>query len=121
MNAPRSIPRRDWREFFDQVSSALLGMRAEIEVAGLDLGAQVVADWTPLIGISYDSINDVLDVALNTTRHLIHHPREIAVEEDADGISTVTVVDGDGRLQFVRLKDPLLLSARPGSVRGVRL
>jgi hypothetical protein len=112
MVEPRSIPRRDWREFFDHVSNALLGKKAEIEVAGLDLGVQVVADWTPLIGISYDTINDVLDVALHSTRHLIHHPKEIAVEEDADGISTVNVVDSDGRLQFVRLKEPLMLPAQ---------
>lgn len=113
MTGPRSLPRRDWREFFDNVANALLGKQAEIEVAGLDLGDQVVAEWAPLVGISYDSINDVLDVALSSTRHLIHHPKEVAVEEDADGISTVTVVDADGRLQFVRLKDPLLLPAQP--------
>ena len=48
----RSVPRAEWRTFFDHVSASLLGKRAEIEVAALDLGDQVIAEWLPVLGIS---------------------------------------------------------------------
>jgi hypothetical protein len=32
---------------------------AEIEVTSLDLGDQIVAEWVPMIGISYDSKHDL--------------------------------------------------------------
>ena len=39
----RQLPQSQWRVFFDRMSKALLGKRAEIEVASLDLGDQIVA------------------------------------------------------------------------------
>jgi hypothetical protein len=91
------------------MSKALLGKSAEIEVASLDLGDQIVAEWVPLLGITYDSKDDLLDVALDRTGHLIRHPRQIAVEERAGGLVMVAVTDADGVNQVVRLKDPLML------------
>ena len=41
-----------WHPFFDRVSKGLVGKEAEIEVASLDLGAQVEAMWLPLIGMT---------------------------------------------------------------------
>jgi hypothetical protein len=38
---------------------------AEIEVASLDLGDQIQAEWLPLIGITYDPNDDVVEVALD--------------------------------------------------------
>jgi hypothetical protein len=50
-----SVPRDEWREFFDRLSTTLLGKWAEVEVASLDLGDQIVAEWVPMLGITYDS------------------------------------------------------------------
>ena len=36
------------------MSKALLGKWAEIEVASLDLEDQIVAEWVPLLGITYE-------------------------------------------------------------------
>jgi hypothetical protein len=106
-----AVPSAEWREYFDRMSKGLLGARAEIEVASLDLGDQVLAEWVPLLGITYDSRDDLLDVALaGGTNHLIRRPREISVEEDAGGLRSVAVVDAEGARQTVRLKDPLMLS-----------
>jgi hypothetical protein len=104
-----NVPQPEWRGFFDRLSSALLGKWAEIEVASLDLGDQIVAEWIPLLGITYDARNDLLDVALDRSNHLIRHPREILVEETSSGVSMVAVVDEDGARQIVRLKEPLML------------
>jgi hypothetical protein len=104
-----SVARSDWRSFFDRMSKALLGKRAEIEVASLDLGDQIAAEWIPMLGITYDSRDDLLDVALDRFDHLIRHPKEILVEEDETGLAMVGVVDGEGVRQVIRLKEPLML------------
>jgi hypothetical protein len=93
------------------MSKGLLGKWAEIEVASLDLGDQIVAEWIPLLGITYDSKDDLLDVALDRTNHLIRHPREIVVEETPAGLASVAVVDEDAARHVVRLKEPLKLPA----------
>ncbi len=107
--AMRQIPKSQWRVFFDSVSKALRGKRAEIEVASLDLGDQIVAEWIPLIGITYDSKDDLLDVALDRANRLIRRPQAIQVEESAAGLVSVAVVDADAARHVIRLKDPLML------------
>jgi Family of unknown function (DUF5335) len=111
MSTLRTVPRSEWRTFFDRMSKALLGKWAEIEVASLDLGDQIVAEWIPMIGITYDSRDDLLDVALDRSNHLIRRPVEIVVTEDATGLKSVAVVDAEGARQIVNLKDPLMLPA----------
>jgi hypothetical protein len=82
-----NVPPAEWRTFFDRMSKALLGKWAEIEVASLELGDQIVAEWVPLLGITYDSRDDLVDVA------------------------SVAVIDQDGARQVVKLKEPLMLPA----------
>jgi hypothetical protein len=111
-----SVPQSEWRPFFDRMSKALLGKWAEIEVASLNLGDQIVAEWVPMVGITYESRDDLLDVALDRASHLIRHPREIVVEEGATGLTSVAVIDAHGARQVVRFKEPLMLPpARPVS------
>ena len=105
----RNLPKSEWRGFFDRMSRPLLGKRAEIEVASLDLGDQVVDEWLPMIGITYDSQDDLVDVALDRLNHFIRQPKEIVVEEAAAGLASVAVVDGEGARHLVRLKEPLAL------------
>ncbi len=112
----QTLPASEWRPFFDRMSKGLLGTWAEIEVATLDLGDQIIAEWVPLLGITYDSKDDVLDVALDRANHLIQRPREIVVEETADGLASVAVIDESGARQIVRLKQPLKLPAATSDV-----
>ena len=104
-----SVPQAEWRAFFDRTSKALLGKWAEIEVASLDLGDQIAVEWVPMIGITYDSKDDLLDVALDRMNHLIRGPRETLVEEGPTGLASVAVVDAEGTRQVVRLRQPLAL------------
>ncbi len=106
-----SVPQSEWRAFFDRMSQGLLGKWAEIEVASLDLGDPIVAEWVPILGITYDSRNDLLDVALDRLSHLIRHPREIIVEESPAGLESVAVIAEGGARHLVKLKDPLRLPA----------
>ena len=109
MSTLLNVPSSEWRPFFDRMSKALLGKWAEVDVASLDLGDQIVAEWIPILGITYDAKDDLLDVALDRATHLIRHPQEIVVEETSAGLSSVAVVDEDGVRHIVRLKEPLML------------
>lgn len=109
MTTLRGVPESELREFFDRMSRTLLGKWAEIEMASLDLGDQVVAEWVPLLGITYDSTDDTIDVALDRYNHVIRHPREITVDESSAGLGSVAIIDEDGARQVVKFKDPLML------------
>ncbi len=107
----RKLEKPEWRPFLDVVSKLLEAKVAEVEVASLKLGAQVQAEWLPLIGITYDPNDDVVEVALEGLDHLIYKPREIYLENGAGELASLDIVDADGVHQVVKLKDQLLLPA----------
>jgi uncharacterized protein DUF5335 len=107
----RKLDKKQWRTFFDGVSTMLEGKEAEIEVASLRLGDQVEAEWLPLIGIAYDPNDDIVEVALEGLDHLIPKPREIYVEDGAQGMVALEIVDADDVRQIIKLRDPLALPA----------
>jgi len=109
-----NVTKAEWREFFDRFSSVLSGKQAQVEVASLDLGDQIVAEWIPLQGITYDTADDLLDVSLDHLTHMIRHPRDIIIEEGPGGISSVAVALRDGSRQVIRLKQPVMLPATTG-------
>ncbi len=98
-----------WQAFFDRVSKELGAKQVEIEVAGLDLGDEIEAEWIPLSGISYDPKDDVLTIITDRLDHMIRHPREIYVERSVDGLHSMEVVDADGHKQIVVLRPDLAL------------
>ena len=104
-----TLDKSRWQGFFDRVSKGLIGKRAEIEVASLDLGAQVEAEWLPLLGVAYDPKNDLIEVALENVDHMIRKPREVFVDEGPNGLSSFEAVDGEGRQHIVQLRGPLML------------
>ena len=114
MTNSRTIPQAEWRTFFDAMSTALEGKRVQIEVASLELGDQVVAEWLPLLGVTYDSRDDLFDVALGDLEldHLIRHPRQVLVQEGPSGVEMIAVVTEDGTKQLLRLQNPLMLPAQ---------
>ena len=52
--AAAEIDRSRWGPYLDSLTESLTGKQAEIEVVSLDLGDQIEAEWTPLIGVTYD-------------------------------------------------------------------
>jgi Family of unknown function (DUF5335) len=120
----RSVPKSEWRQFFDRMSKALLlGKWAEIEVMSPDIGDQILAEWIPMIGVTYDSKDDLLDVSLTrgdrlVTDHLVYHPKDIVVEEGAEGLLSIAVTTADDTRQIVRLKEPLKLPPAPAGVNA---
>jgi hypothetical protein len=107
----RQLEKSQWRAYFDRMSKALVGKRAEIEVASLKLGDQIAAEWLPLLGISYDPKNDLIEIALDGVDHLIRKPGEVYVEENGLELSSLEVIDAEGARQIVVLRDSLMLPA----------
>lgn len=105
----RDLPKSEWRGFFDRMSKAIIGKWAEIGVASPDLGDQIVAEKLPVIGITYDSRDDLLDVASERANRLIRRPRSIEIEEGPIGLTAVAVLDEEGARHIVTLKEPLAL------------
>jgi hypothetical protein len=108
--APRSLPKTEWQSYCDRMSKGLLGKQAEIEVTGLTFGDQMATKWLPLLGITYDPKGDLVEIALEGLDHLIHGPREIAVDDGPEGLIAMEIAGADQRRQIVKLKEPLLLT-----------
>jgi hypothetical protein len=115
----KKLEKSQWGIFFNRISNALLtGKRAEIEVASLKLGDQIEAEWLPLLGISYDPKDDILDIDLEGQDHQIRNPREIYVEAQGLDLSSMEVIDADGTRHIVSLRDPLSLPAPSAAAAG---
>jgi hypothetical protein len=100
----KKLEKSQWRAYFDRMSKALVGKRAEIEVASLKVGDEIEAEWLPLIGITYDPKDDIIEIALEGVDHLINKPREVWVEEKGLELSSLEVIDADDVRQIVVLR-----------------
>lgn len=112
--ATRTLDKSQCQAYFDRVSRELGGKQAEIEIAGLGLGAQLAHDWTQLRGIAYDPRNDILEVVTDDLDHLIAQPKAVYVEDGVDGLQSVEVIDAGGNKQIIKLRAPLRLPRSDG-------
>jgi hypothetical protein len=107
----KKLEKPQWSVYFDLISKALGGKRAEIEVASLELGDQIEAQWLPFLGISYDPKDDIISLVLEGHDHLIHKPREVYIEGEGLELSSLEVINADSKRHIVLLRDPLMLPA----------
>jgi hypothetical protein len=109
----QQLDKSEWKGLCDRLSRSLAGKRAEIEVGSLGLGYQIEVEWLPLLGITYDPKNDIVDIALGDSREMIDHaiakPRELHVQIGPAGLASILVVGSDGTRQLIQLRDPLML------------
>lgn len=106
MSTTIPLERNAWQAYFDAVSKGLAGQQVEIEIAALDIGDQIAAQWLPALGVTYDARDDVLAVIAEGLNHLIHHPQQVFVERDGDALRSVHATDADGRSQIIRFRPP---------------
>src|SRR6188474_1974620 len=107
MNTTRALPALEWQSYFDAISKSLEGERALVEIEGLAFGDRMQARCLPLIGITYESKDDILEIAMEGLDHLIHRPRDIVVSEGAEGLERLDIIDSDAQKQNIRLVKPL--------------
>jgi hypothetical protein len=108
--ASRALSKPEWESYCDRISKGLVGKRAQIEVTSLTLGDQIAAKWLPLLGITYDPKDDLLEIALEGFDHLINKPQSISVDDGPQGLASMEIVDKDARRQVVKLMEPLMLT-----------
>lgn len=111
--AAQQIDRSDWQRFFDNLSRALPGKQAEIEVASLALGDQILGEWVALHGIVYDPKDGLIELALEGDDHLIQDPAQVWIDYDVGGLVSIEIVRRDDSREIVKLRDPIALPPPP--------
>jgi hypothetical protein len=99
------------RELCDRVSKQLNAQTVEVDVASLQLGDQIKADWVRLLGLSYDPHNDAIEIMLDGIDITVPKPREIHFEGSGSHWTALDIRDAEGVQHILELKNPLLLPA----------
>ena len=106
--AIRTLPRAEWNVYFDAFSGAQnLTDRidyAEIRVLSPEDGAQTQARWLPLLGLTYDPKDDLLEVQVEGLDHLVGHPETIYVDEDEGRLNRFEVVRRSGEMETIEIR-----------------
>lgn len=100
----RKLERSEWRQYFDEVAKHLPSMRVGVSVLGDDIGVQLETENSALLGISYDSTDEVFEVATSSLSHRVASPKEIYVLEEAGRLSSVEVIAQDDTKQIIELR-----------------
>ena len=103
-----TIEKQDWGRFFDLVSKSIEGQQIEIEVAGLEIGDQIEADWVPFDGISYDAKTDYIFVHTPLLDHAILHPSTVFMAAENHTVHAINITD-DQTIQILQFRPPLEL------------
>jgi hypothetical protein len=107
----QEIPQAAWREYFDDLSKTLPTVKATVEIAGRDIGAQVAAERQLLTGISYDHKDDVIVIGLDApgglpedAEHLVYGPQKVFVAAEIDGETVIDIEDSEGQKTIVHVE-----------------
>ena len=109
--AIRRLERAEWAEFCARASRNYLGKAVEVEVLSAAIGCQVEVHGLPLIGLSYDSKNDLIELFVGELSHFIRTPRLFYVNEDPLGVICFHVIDVDDTRRVITLHEPPMLPA----------
>ena len=109
--AIRRLERAEWAEFCARASRNYLGKAVEVEVLSAAIGCQVEVHGLPLIGLSYDSKNDLIELFVGELAHFIRTPRRFYVDEDPLGVICFHVIDVDDTRRVITLHEPPMLPA----------
>ncbi|HLT47264.1 MAG TPA: DUF5335 family protein [Rubricoccaceae bacterium] len=106
--AIRPLPRAAWNDYFDAFSKKKDDTGrvdyAEIRVFSPEDGAQPETRWLPLLGLTYDPKDDLLDVAVEGLDHLVGHPEAIYVDEAHGRLDRFEVVRRDGTREVIEIR-----------------
>ena len=110
------IAKQEWKEFFDRLSRERLNWNAGVEVFKEDIGAQILADNLPLMGVTYEekvSGETAVEIMLGDESgeahqtHTILNPTGVAfLDDETTGGGTLEIVDADGGKTLVKISEP---------------
>jgi len=106
------LDKDDWHEYFERLSRAVVESRAETEVADLPHGLRTDAAWVALAAVRYDPELDLIEMGFEmadktTEDYSIHAPREVSIDEREDGLAALEVIDCDGAVHRIELREPI--------------
>jgi Family of unknown function (DUF5335) len=104
----------EWQSRLDELTEQHEGAAVTIEVLDQEFGDEEEVEKLPLAYLAFDPKDDVVIVAVGgrdsrfpaVLRHLVEHPREIAVDSFGDGLVAVDIVDGEGGHTIVTIHRP---------------
>ena len=107
----QKLNKDELRELCERVTKQLKAQMVEVDVASLQLGDQIKADWVRLLGLSYDPQNDAIEIMLDGIDITVPKPREIHFDGSGSHWTALDIRDAEGLQHILELKDPLLLPA----------
>jgi len=107
----QKLNRTQLRELLDRVNKQLKDQPVQVDVAWLQLGDQIQAEWILLLGLRYDTEDDAVEIILEGIDVTISKPREIHFDGVGSQWDALDILDAEGVQHIVELKDPLLLPA----------
>ena len=76
-----------------------------MEVLEPDLGDQVAVHGVRLLGVTFDSKGNTLELELDSGDHRVYDPEEVWTIEESDGfLSAIEVVHPDGDREVISVK-----------------
>jgi len=101
-----SIKKEDWSAYFENLSGMLTGKRVLIEIASPSIGDQIEANWAPLTGITYDSKDDLIDIAVEHLNHMIRTPKSVHVHHDDQHLAAIEIQGEEASKHILKFKEP---------------
>lgn len=102
----RKLQKSEWLSYFDSISKKLQDQLTYGEIRVLDprIGAQTENVWAPLLGITYDHKDNLLEITVGDIDHMIFRPDEIFVQSENESLPrTIEVVHGEEK-QVIELR-----------------
>jgi hypothetical protein len=104
MTVTREIATTDWGEFLQVFSERNQGRQVRLEtIVRPGEGTPLLAEHQPLLGVDFEPKGSAalaitvtvggMDAAMPLLTHVIHAPRHLWAEEDADGLALALDID----------------------------
>lgn len=109
MSTTTKVPDERLAEYFTAFTKRFLlddsPEAVDVEVIDPDLGDLTAARGVRLLGITYDTKANSLELELEPGDHRVYKPREVWTVEEADGfLSAIEVVHRDGGRDVINVK-----------------
>jgi hypothetical protein len=106
------IPREEWKNFFENLSRAKEGWITSAEVMKDDIGAQILSEGLPFVGITVEEKagRETIDFSVGTEAenhqtHSIENPSEVGFLQSEDEThSIVSIKDESGAATLIKLQ-----------------
>jgi hypothetical protein len=109
MSTTTKVPQERLAEYFTAFTKRFLRddspEAVDVEVIEPDLGDHVAVQGVRLLGITYDTKANSLEVELDSGDHRVYDPREVWTVEESDGfLSAIEVVHRDGGRDVISVR-----------------